>query len=138
MKKALIDSGPMTALFNSRDSYHETSKAFMKRCRYNLVTTMASITEVMYLLETNLFAAADFLEWLARGAVEIADITSADFTDIKEYMMKYGDLPMDFADATLMVVSDRERINKIATFDSDFDIYRTAAKEKLNNIISIQ
>jgi uncharacterized protein len=131
---ALIDSGPMIALFNARDMYHQQALAFMKSCRFQLMTTLASVTEVVYTLGRSQSAQQDYLEWILRGAVRIADIELEDLYQIRELMRKYADRPMDFTDATLIAVAQRDDIMHIASFDSDFDIYRTKAKKKLVNV----
>jgi predicted nucleic acid-binding protein len=42
-----------------------------------------------------------------------------------ELMDKYADLPMDFADATLVVLAEKHRTNKVFTLDfCDFQTYR--------------
>jgi uncharacterized protein len=39
-------------------------------------------------------------------------------------MQKYRDLPMDFADATLVALAERIGSKRIFTIDSDFLLYR--------------
>jgi predicted nucleic acid-binding protein len=51
-------------------------------------------------------------------------LDGADIARIKELMRKYADVPMDFADAALVCVAERERLTRIVTFDRDFDMYR--------------
>ena len=74
MKKILIDSGPLIALFDSSDKYHQKAVDFIKTNKYQLVTTLASITETLHILDFNRNAQIDFLEWIHRGAVEIYNI----------------------------------------------------------------
>ncbi len=80
MKKILIDSGPLIALFDSSDKYHEKSVNFIKTNKFPLITTIASITETLHLLDFNRNAQIDFLEWISRGAVEIHNIQNNDLT----------------------------------------------------------
>ena len=129
MKKILIDSGPLIALFDSSDSYHHASIAFIKSNQYELITTIASITETLHLLDFNRNAQIDFLSWLHAGAVSIEAISSGDLLKIKELTIKYADLPMDFADACLVFLADKLKINEIATVDRDFDVYRLKGKK---------
>jgi predicted nucleic acid-binding protein len=42
--------------------------------------------------------------------------------------------PMDFADATLIVVAERTGIKKIISIDSDFDVYRLPGKVIIENV----
>ena len=55
---------------------------------------------------------------------------------IKQLTEKYHDLPMDFADACLVVLAEELNINLIATIDRDFSIYRIKGKKKFKTILS--
>jgi hypothetical protein len=136
MKKILIDSGPLIALFDSSDKYHKVSIDFIKSNKYPLVTTLASITETLHLLDFNRNAQIDFLEWISRGAVEIHNIQNNDFKRIKDLTEKYRDLPMDFADSCLVYLAEKLSIYTIATIDRDFTIYRIQGKKKFKTILS--
>jgi len=51
-----------------------------------------------------------------------------------ELSQKYSDVPMDFTDATLILISELENVKYIITIDSDFYIYRDIRNEYLNNL----
>ena len=136
MKQILIDSGPLIALFDASDKHHHEAVNFIKTNEYPLVTTLASITETLYLLDFNRNAQIDFLEWVHRGAVEIHNIERDDFERIKELTIKYRDLPMDFADSCLVYLAEKLNLNSIATIDRDFTIYRIQGKRKFKIILS--
>ena len=130
MKKILIDSGPLIALFDASDKYHEKAVNFIKSNRYPLVTTLASITETLHLLDFNRNAQIDFLDWIHRGAVEVLYIENGDFGRLKELTEKYRDLPMDFADACLVYLAEKLNLNTIAAIDRDFTIYRIRGRKR--------
>ena len=93
MKKILIDSGPLIALFDASDKYHEKAVRFIKHNKLSLISTIASVTETLHLLDFNRDAQIDFLEWIHKGAVEIHPIENSDFGRIKvltERMGKFG------------------------------------------------
>ena len=136
MKQILIDSGPLIALFDASDKYHHKAINFIKTTKYPLVTTLASITETLHLLDFNRNAQIDFLEWVHRGAVEIHNIERDDFERIKELTIKYRDLPMDFADSCLVYLAEKLNLNTIATIDRDFTIYRIQGRRKFQIILS--
>ena len=136
MKQILIDSGPLIALFDASDKYHHEAVNFIKTNKYPLVTTLASITETLYLLDFNRNAQIDFLEWVYRGAVEIHNIERDDFKRIKELTIKYRDLPMNFADSCLVYLAEKLNLNTIATIDRDFTIYRIQGRRKFKIILS--
>ena len=135
MKKILIDSGPLIALFDRSDKYHQASVEFIKKNRSELVTTLASITEVLHLLDFNRNAQIDFLSWLDAGAVTVEPITADDFQRIIELIVKYSDLPMDFADACLVFLGEKLNVSKIATIDRDFDIYKLKERKSFTTYI---
>jgi len=124
MQRILIDSGPMIALFDKSDEYHLAAKEFIETNTSELLTSLASVTETMYMLDFNKNAQFDFLEWLLRGAVQIIDIEIDDLDRIKVLLKMYQDLPMDFADACLVYIGEKFNISDIATIDRDFSIYR--------------
>ncbi|MCF7970982.1 MAG: PIN domain-containing protein [Methylococcaceae bacterium] len=124
MKRILVDSGPLIALFDQSDKYHLKSIEFIKNNTSELLTTLASITETLHLLDFNRHAQFDFLTWINKGAIKIEPIETADLIRIKELMMKYADLPMDFADACLVLLGEKYKISVIATIDRDFEVYR--------------
>jgi predicted nucleic acid-binding protein len=136
MKEVLIDSGPLIALFDASDKYHQDAVDFIKRNKFKLVTTIASITETLHLLDFNRNAQIDFLEWVQRGAVEIHNIENTDFQRLKELTEKYRDLPMDFADSCLVYLAEKLNLNTIATIDRDFSIYRIHGRKKFKTIMS--
>jgi len=135
MKKTLIDSGPLIALFDRNDSYHIASVEFIKNNSSELVTTIASVTEALHLLDFNRNAQIDFLNWLNAGAVTIEPIIADDLLNIKELIIKYSDLPMDFADACLVFLGNKLNINRVATIDRDFDVYRLKGKKTFTTLI---
>ena len=135
MQKTLIDSGPLIALFDKSDSYHLKVLNFLKSYKGTLVTSLAVVTEVSHMLDFNLQVQIDFLKWIELGGIEIYNITQNDIADIRVMMQKYIDIPMDFADASLMYIANKENIKEIISIDSDFDIYKTLKKQNLRNLL---
>jgi predicted nucleic acid-binding protein len=138
MKNTLIDAGPMIALFNSDDKYHARIMDFLKAYKGMFITTWPVITEVSYMLNYNTNVQIDFLKWINRGGVKIEEIGESDIERIMELSQKYSDIPMDLADASLIIISERSNIKDIISIDSDYNIYRTADKKMLTNIFDLQ
>lgn len=135
MQKTIIDSGPLIALFDKSDTYHQQVLEFLKEFRGELITSWSVMTEVSHMLDFNLQVQIDFLKWCEIGGVTIYDISQSDLADIRSMMEKYMDIPMDLADATLMYIANKEKITNIVSIDSDFDIYRTLKKQSLINLL---
>ena len=134
MRKILIDSGPLIALFDASDKYHFAALEFIKANRFPLITTIASLTETLHLLDFQRNAQIDFLEWIYRGGVEIYPIENNAIKRIKQLIEKYSDLPMDFADSCLVYLAEKLKLNTIVTIDRDFTIYRIKGQKKLKTI----
>ncbi len=134
MQKTLIDSGPLIALFDKSDRYHQDILEFIKSFDGELISSWAVITEVSHMLDFNLQVQIDFLKWIELKAITLYDIPQDEISNIKEMMEKYLDIPMDLADGTLMHIANKENIKNIISIDSDFDIYRTLKKQGLNNL----
>jgi uncharacterized protein len=136
MKKILIDSGPLIALFDASDKHHLAAVSFIKNNPFPLITTIASITEALHMLDFSRHAQMDFMEWINKGAVEVYPIRNVDFYRIRELTETYQDLPMDFADTCLVFLAEKHKIYDIATIDRDFKVYRLAGKKRFNVILS--
>jgi len=136
MQKILIDSGPLIALFDADDNHHKKAVNFIKENKFPLVTTLASITEALHLLDFNRNAQIDFLDWISKGALEVHNIDIPAFNKLRDLTIKYKDLPMDFADACLVYLAEELNITKIATIDRDFTIYRIKNKKRFELALS--
>jgi predicted nucleic acid-binding protein len=131
----LIDSGPLIALFDKSDKYHDRVLDFFKNYEGEFVTTWAVVTEVTHMLDFNLKVQLDFLRWIELGAIKIYEIKQSDLKSIIPMIERYTNVPMDFADSSLMFVAQKEGINSIVSIDSDFDIYRTLKNGFLKNLL---
>ncbi|MCF6335794.1 MAG: PIN domain-containing protein [Spirochaetales bacterium] len=120
MRNTLIDAGSIIALFNKNDKYHNKIKKFLKKYDGKLTSTWAVVTEVSHMLDFNVQTQIDFLTWIQLGGVDIEAIENEDIGKIIERSMKYSDLPMDLADASLVVLSEKLKIKEIITIDDDF------------------
>ena len=132
--RILIDSGPLIALFHQGDNYHRDMRDFLSKQRYSYISTLAVFTEVAYFLSVNIHAQLDFYEWVMSKGVILNDINQNDMPRIVELTKKYADLPIDFADATLVVAAEKTGIREIISLDKDFDIYRLPGREKIRNV----
>jgi len=130
----LIDAGPLIALFDSGDKYHAAVKAFLKANPYRYVSTLAVFAEVSHMLDFNQGAQRGFYEWVIYKGVILSDINQHDMPRLLELTDKYADLPMDFADATLVITAEKTGIREIISLDKDFDIYRLPGREHIHNI----
>lgn len=135
MQKTLIDSGPLIALFDRSDRYHQPVLECLSNYQGRLFSSWAVLAEVSHMLDFNLQVQLDFLAWVERGALVVCNIEQDELLSMRQMMEKYGDLPMDLADASLLYLANREGIQQIISIDSDFDVYRTLKKQPLKNLL---
>ncbi len=126
----LVDTGPLVALFDPSDSEHERCKrALAQLRRKRRVTSLAVLTEAVYLLGFSARAQAAVLAFVAAGAVDIADFGPAQVSRAAVLMRRYENLPMDFADATLVVLAEDVETTAVFTLDRrDFGVYRVGRR----------
>ena len=135
MKNTIIDTGPIVALFNRRDKYHQKVLDFVKEYEGVFITTWAVITEATHLLRGSVQAQINLMEWIQRGGLDIFEIEKNDIKKAIELTKKYSDIPMDFADCSLIILAEKKNLTEILSIDNDYDIYRTIKKEALNNLL---
>lgn len=134
MRNTLIDAGPIIALFNKNDKYYKKVTEFLKSYKGELISTWPVITEVSHMLGFSVQAQIDFLTWVHLGGIVVESIEKGDIGRIIDLAEKYSDVPMDLADASLVVLAEKFNIKEIITIDSDYYIYRTIKKEMIENI----
>jgi predicted nucleic acid-binding protein len=134
VKNILIDAGPLIALFDRSDKYHLKAISFLKSLERGLITTWPVITETSHMLSFSTKAQANFLEWIERGGLKIYEMEHDHISRLSELTKKYDDVPMDLADASLIVVSEVKGIHQIASIESDFYIFRDVRNKYLENI----
>ncbi len=136
MQSTLIDAGPLIALFDKNDRFHEVTKEFLRGYSGSLMTTWPVITETSHMLDFHVAVQIDFLKWLEREAIHIIHLQREHVRRLIELSEKYADLPMDLADGSLVVVAEMTNIRDIITIDSDYAIYRTKDKQGFTNLLA--
>lgn len=131
--KALLDTGPWVALIDRSESAHTRCREWFETFSGHLYSTEPVLTEVLYLLNFSLKAQQAALEFVLR---DIVNLVPPDIQTLKaagSLMEKYSDLPMDYADATLVCLAAEADIGNIVTLDQrDFSIYRLPDNQSFN------
>ena len=133
MQKIIADSGPLISLFDSSEPRHRETKAFVGDFSGLLLTTWPVVTEVTHLLGYSVDRQIAFLRWIERGALQVLEQPADIMSKLIALIDKYRDRSMDFADASLVMLSMQTGIRDIITFDSDFDFYRLPDRSKFKN-----
>ena len=123
MAAVLVDAGALIALLDRSDTNHKACVKAMETITDPLVTVLPAVTEAMHLLSATPRGQEAIFDMIEDDALTVADIATVDLRRMKALMRKYRDLPMDFADAALVRVAEREHLTRIVTFDRHFKVY---------------
>lgn len=132
--RILIDTGPMLAMINRRDRWNKRCNAILPHLPLPLVTSEAVLTELLYMVRGDHRAIQAVWTFVNSGAITLGAIGGQDLPALAALMKQYADVPMDFADATLVYLAQREGLNTVLTIDSDFLIYRISRRQRFRVI----
>jgi hypothetical protein len=130
--RALVDTGALLAYLDRTDRWHEQCREAIRQFRLPLATSSAVLTELFHLLGDSRREVDVAWAFIRSGAVTVLPISDRDLPDIEALMRKYHDRPMDFADATLVHLAQRESVSTVFTIDhDDFETYRVGGRKRL-------
>jgi predicted nucleic acid-binding protein len=137
VRNVVVDAGFLIGLFDERDPLHSRCRQFLKGYRGRFLTTEAVLTEALALLSTG--QQLRCLAWLAeaaRAALLEVDREPLDFRSIEKLARKYADQPMDFADASVVLLATRAGVREILTADRrDFAVCRLVGKARFIDVL---
>lgn len=140
----IVDSGYWFGLFDRKDYHHVACKTFLLNCKEPLITTYPVLTEALHLLmrREKLHLAFAFLELLnalqQQGNFSTFALNDAHLPRLTELMKQYADLPMDLADASLVLLAEELGHGRIVSTDQrDFHTYRWKNHEPFSNLLLI-
>ena len=130
MKRWLLDTGPIVAYLDKSDSFHTAVANRLDPFVGELHTTDAVVVESMHFLAGAKNGPQLLTEYLISSGTRIHPYAIAGkLVEAVSLMTRYANLPMDFADATLVLLGESLRINRILTLDRrGFSAYRMQSK----------
>ena len=130
-RRVLADTGPLVALLDRRDIHHRWVRDELGRLHDPLFTCEAVLSEAFFLV-SRLRNGVQALAGLLRE-----DLVRPDFSylsqaaEILRLLARYSSVPMSFADACLVRMSEVERDCIIFTTDRDFLTYRRHRRQPI-------
>ncbi len=131
MKYAIADTGPIVALLDRTDQDHSWAVEEGRRLPPKLLTCEAVLSEVHFLASDLPEAKLRIAEWLAAGWLELPFSVREHHAAVHELMARYASVPMSFADACLVRMSELWTDAPVFTLDSDFRIYRRHGRQAI-------
>ena len=127
----LLDTGPLVALLSRDDANHDRARRIFAECAPPFRCCEAVVAEACFLMgKVHANGPADVAALGARGVFSIAFSAQEHWTAIAALLKKYADQPISLADACLIQCAGLHQEARIATFDSDFGVYRWARNRK--------
>jgi predicted nucleic acid-binding protein len=125
-RELLFDTGALVSLLDRSQDRHQEFVRFFEEWDGIAVSTEAVLTEGTHLLGRVPGGAAACLDFFLRGGATLFPTGGATLKRCRDLIMKYADLPMDYADATLVALGEELGTNLVFTTDRrDFTVYRT-------------
>jgi hypothetical protein len=133
----VVDTGALVALFNRKDPAHGLVRTGWAPLIGRFVTTGAVITEALNFLQPIAGGAEAMVGFLRKGLVMLDDTFAQSRLDAAVGLMaRYRDIPMDFADATLVLLAERLVTPYILTLDErGFRTFRFAGKSHFHLVL---
>jgi len=131
---AFIDAGPLVAYYNRGDKWHAMAQRFFESFKGRLITSESVVTEVMWLLAEDWRVQNELLEDLQKELYQIIPLTLPDLKAIASLNKKYRNVPGDFADLSIVALSERLEVRDVVSLDADFDIYRAYGNKTFNQL----
>jgi len=125
MYSILLDTGPFVALLDRSERNHGRCVEFFREFEGRVVTTEPVLTETIYLLGPSIKAQRMCIDFILNGGAVLVPQSAGSLSRCIALMEKYGNIPMDFADATLVALAEEADIDEVFTLDKrGFNAYR--------------
>lgn len=131
MKCIIADTGPLVAILDRDDRDHAWAVREGRKLPPKMLSCEAVLSEVHFLTR-DIPEAKDRIEsWLADGRLELPFSVRDHHSLLHELMVRYASVPMSFADACLVRMSELWPAAPVFTLDSDFRVYRRNKRQSL-------
>jgi len=132
----LVDTGPLVAAVNRRDSRHQECRDLLEQRAGELLLSPYVVAEVCWMVSSRIGAVAEanVIDAVAAGELQQVDLTAEDLRRTAELLHRYRDLHggtgLSAADASTIALAERLGVHEIATLDvTDFTVVRPAHVE---------
>jgi predicted nucleic acid-binding protein len=129
----LLDTSALVGLLDRSQNIHKACVDFYRTWQERVVTTEAVLTESTYLLSEVPGGKVACIDFIVKGGVVLVPSTEVSLLRCRTLIEKYCDLPMDLADATLVVLAEELNTDLIFTADRDFGVYRIRGRKQFQS-----
>ena len=121
----LVDTGPLVALFDARDKDHGHCLRVLETLDQQLATTTPVVTEAFHLLKPGSPGPPRLMDFITSGGVGVLPVDDQGLRRCFDLMIQCADIPMDFADASIVSAAEQSGTDRVFTLDhKHFTTYR--------------
>ena len=131
MNRVIVDTGPIVALLNARDSWHDWARDAFSRMEPPLVTCEPVLAEASHLVRKLPGGPEAVIDLVGRSVLQVAFRLDTELLALRTLLAKYRSVPMSLADACLVRMSELSPRTSVMTLDSDFKVYRRSGRLKI-------
>ena len=134
-----LDSGFLYALVDRHDAWHSRAAALAGTAAEGWITTWPVLAELCHLFHRRLSPrqANALMDDVADGLLMVWDLPRALYHRIPALMQQYANLPMDLADASLLLLAEHLGHGRILSTDErDFETYRWKRHQPFDNLLA--
>lgn len=137
MRTWIVDTGPLVAYLDADDPAHSRVAPRWDAFTGRVVTSSAVITEAMYFVSPVQQGPRILASLVDESQMEVYDLSRPpELHDAVTLMEQYADTPMDFADATLVLMAEALQLEEVFTLDfRGFATYRTRDGRSLLSVL---
>jgi hypothetical protein len=129
----LLDTGALVSLLDRSQKRHEAFARFFGAWHGPVVSTEAVLTEATHLLGGLKGGRQACIDFFLSGGALLVPATKGSLRRSRDLVNQYADLPMDYADATLVVLAEELGTNLVFTTDRrDFAVYRIKGRRRFD------
>jgi predicted nucleic acid-binding protein len=127
----LLDTGALVSLLDRSQKQHHAYARFFREWDRPVVSTEAVLTEATHLLGALSEGRRACIDFFLSGGALLVPSTREALRRSRDLVLQYCDLPMDYADATLVVLAEELGTNLVFTTDRrDFAVYRIKGRRR--------
>jgi uncharacterized protein len=121
----LLDTGALVSLLDRSQPHHRRFSQFFSGWQGAVVSTEAVLTEATHLLGCAPRGRDLCLDFFLAGGATLVPASLTTLRRCRVLMEMYADLPMDYADATLVMLAEELGTDLVFSTDlRDFQVYR--------------
>jgi len=130
MTPTLMDAGPLVAWFCSKDEHHAWAEKVFDELPTGALVCEAVLAEACHLAAKDGVARAKVLQLVEDNSLRLVSL-AGQIRRIRDLLARYADVPMDFADACIVSLSELHPTARVCTTDRHFLFYRRSGKEAM-------